>query len=239
MNKKTCCGCFGVGCMLVVAALVVGGYFGFNFLHDSGREYAADGLKKSVEKITEMAFNEADRVEINKAASEVAEEVRSGNIGLIDLLSQTTQQLETNLHVKSMLLAFYRQNLIRGEAAEGTPVDESGETAIKQIIYGMGERRISPDQIASITSLIVERYTETTGGEGKITKTISLQRLKTNLSAEELANSLELMKKIAEESQIQLPGPDFDAAEAVKGEFLRLFADLRQKTVKGEAQDGK
>lgn len=230
MNKKTCCGCFGIGCLVLVVATVIGGYFGLGFLHDSGREYAADGLKKSVEKITELAFDETDRAEINKIAAEVAEDVRSGNIGLMDMLSKGTQQLETNLHVKSMLLAFYRQNMTNAEEGVGIPVDEAGGNAIKQIIYGMSENKISTDQIASLTALIVERYTETTGseGDGKVKFTMSLRRLKTKLSPEELQNSLDMMKKIAEDNHIQLPGPDFDATAAVKAEFLKLFADLRK-----------
>lgn len=236
MNKKTCCGCFGVGCLLVIVAVVVGGYFGLDFLHNWGRESAAAGMKKSVEKITEVAFNETDRVEINKIAAEVAEEVRSGKIGLLDLLSKGTQQLENNMHVKSMLLAFYRQNMTQAEASEGLPVDEAGAAAIKQLIYGISENKISVDQVASITAMIVERYTETTGGEGdgKVKFTVSMRRLKSHLSPEELTKSLDMMKKIAEENHIQLPGPDFDASAVVKSDFLKIFADLRKT---GEKND--
>ncbi len=234
MSKKACCGCFGVGCLLVIVAIVVGGYYGFNFLHESGREYAADGLAKSVEKITELAFSDADRLEINKLAAETAEEVRSGKIGLIDLMANATKQLETNLHVKAMLLAFYRQNKMSGEAGPGLPVDEEGAGVVKRLIYGMTENRISPDQIASITALIVERYTETTGGEGKIKHTVSLQRLKTGLSQEELTKSLEMMKQVVDLNAIEVPDATFDAAAAVKSEFLKLFNGLREAAKKSE-----
>jgi hypothetical protein len=196
MSKKACCGCFGIGCLIIVVAVVVGSYWGFSFLHESGREFAADGLEKSVEKMSEMAFSETDRLEINKLAAETAEEIRSGKIGLISLLTDTTKQIETNLHVKAMLLAFYRQNKISGEAGQGLPVDEEGSGIVRQLIYGMSENRIPPDQIASITSLIIERYTETTGGEGKIKRQVSLQRLKTVLTQEELKKSFEMMKKV-------------------------------------------
>ncbi len=233
MNKKTCCGCFGIGCLLVIVAVVVGGYFGFGFLHESGKDFAAAGLEKTVEKITQLAFNDADRTEITKAAAETADEIRSGKIGLIDLLSNTTKQLETNLHVKSMLLAFYRQNMTAAEAGEGVPIDEDGEDVVKRLIFGMTENRISAEHVASITALIVERYTETTGGEdGKVKYTVSLQRLKTGLSQEELKKSLEMMKSVVELNAIEEPSEDYDATSAVKNDFLQLFKKLREDAQK-------
>lgn len=232
MNKKACCGCFGVGCLLIIVAAVVGSVYGFQFLHETGREYAADGLFKSVEKITELAFNDADRNEINQLAAETAEEVRSGKIGLVDLLSKATRQLETNLHVQALLLAFYRQNKMSGEAGSGLPVDDEGSKIVKRLIFGMTENRISSDQIASITSLLVERYTETTGGEGKMKVTVSLQRLKTGMSMEELKKSLAMMKEVVDETGVESPDADFDATATVKSEFIQLFNGLREAAKK-------
>lgn len=233
MNKKTCCGCFGLGCFLIVVAVVVGGYYGVNFLHESGREFAAEGLEKSVEKVTQMAFSDADRAEINQAASEAAKDIRSGKIGLVNLLTNATSQLETNLHVKAMLLAFYRQNKMGGEAGQGLPVDAENDQVVRRLIYGLTEKRIPIADISSITTLIFERYTETTGGEGKVKRTISLQRLKTGLSKEELQKSLDMMKNVVERNAIEAPAEDYDAAAAVKKDFLELFSKLKQ----GEKKD--
>jgi len=233
MNKKTCCGCFGLGCFLIIVAVVVGGYYGVNFLHESGREFAAEGLEKSIEKVTQMAFSDADRVEINQAAAEAAKEIRSGKIGLVNLLTNATSQLETNLHVKAMLLAFYRQNKMAGEAGQGMPVDVENDQVVRRLIYGLTEKRVPIEDISSITALIFERYTETTGGEGKVKRTISLQRLKTGLSKEELQKSLDMMKEVVERNAIEVPAEDYDAAAAVKKDFLELFRKLKQ----GEQKD--
>lgn len=233
MNKKTCCGCFGLGCFLIIVAVVVGGYYGVNFLHESGREFAAEGLEKSIEKVTQMAFNDADRAEINQAAAEAAKEIRSGKIGLVNLLTNATSQLETNLHVKAMLLAFYRQNKMAGEAGQGLPVDAENDQVVRRLIYGLTEKRVPIEDISSITALIFERYTETTGGEGKVKRTISLQRLKTGLSKEELQKSLDMMKEVVERNAIEVPAEDYDAAAAVKKDFLELFRKLEQ----GEQKD--
>ena len=233
MNKKTCCGCFGLGCFLIIVAVVVGGYYGVNFLHESGREFAAEGLEKSIEKVTQMAFSDADRAEINQAAAEAAKEIRSGKIGLVNLLTNATSQLETNLHVKAMLLAFYRQNKMAGEAGQGLPVDAENDQVVRRLIYGLTEKRVPIEDISSITALIFERYTETTGGEGKVKRTISLQRLKTGLSKEELQKSLDMMKEVVERNAIEVPAEDYDAAAAVKKDFLELFRKLEQ----GEQKD--
>ncbi len=236
MEKKTCCGCFGIGCLLLIALVVVGGYFSFNFLHESGKEFAAEGFEKSVEKIAEAAFNETDREEITRQAAAIAEEIRSGRIGLINLLTSSTQKLEKNLHVKSLLLAFYRQNKIAAEAGEGLPVDEDGGAdVVERLIYGLTENRIAPDQIASITALIIERYSETTGGsDGKVKHTVSLQRLRTGLTQEELRKSLQMMREVVDLNAIETPADDYDATTAVKNDFVRFFSGLREAAEKDE-----
>lgn len=228
MSKKTCCGCFALGCLTIIVAVVVGGYFGFDYLRDSGRDLAADGLKQTVEKIAEVAFDEADRNDINRAAGEMAENVRSGEVGLVDLFSKATQHLETGLYLKSMLLAFERVNLSQGEAVDGISAEDAGSDVVKRLIYGLNENKLSTAQIASISSMIMERYSESTGGEGEAKVTRSFRRLKTGLSVEELGRNLEMMKKICEENQLELPGPDFDAGKSVKEEFMRIFEELRK-----------
>lgn len=235
MTKKACCGCLGVGCLLLIALVFVGGYFGFSFLHDSGKEFAAEGFEKSIEKVAEVAFNEADRAEITRQAAEIAEGIRSGQIGLINLLTNSTQKLENNLHVKSLLLAFYRQNKTSAEVGEGLPVDAEGEDVVGRLIYGLNENRIAPDQIASITALIIERYSETTGGEGsKARFTISLQRLRTGLSQEELQNALKMMREVVDLNAIETPGDGYDATSAVKEDFIKFFSGLRETVNKDE-----
>ncbi|HNX74267.1 MAG TPA: hypothetical protein PKM56_01095 [Candidatus Rifleibacterium sp.] len=235
MNKKTCCGCFGLGCLFVVVAFVVGGYFGLGILHESGREYAADGLEKSIAKVTELAFNDADRQEINKSAIEIAAKVRNGEVGLVELLSNTTRQLETNLHVKAMLLAFYRQNKLSGESGTGVPVDQEGSETVRRLIFGMTANRIPVDQIASVTALIVERYTETvSGNDGKVKHKISLQRLKTGLTQAELKESLAVMKKIVDLQAIESPDASFDAVAAVKSDFMKFFANFAKDSKNGK-----
>ncbi|NLF96973.1 MAG: hypothetical protein GX569_09565 [Candidatus Riflebacteria bacterium] len=230
MNKKNCCGCFGCGCFVVIAAFLIGGYMGVDFLHGKGVEFAASGLIHTVDKLTEMAFADADREEINKAAVEVAEKIRSGEIGLMEVMTETGQKLENNLHNQAMLLAFYRQNY---ELAE-KPVDEGAEAAepaelVDRLIFGMMNKKVSKDQAASLTAVLVERYTETVeskDGSGRITT--SSRRLKKSLTPEDRAASLDMMRKICNENNLPVPGADFDRTVAVKQELLDFFADLKK-----------
>lgn len=230
MNKKNCCGCFGCGCFVVIAAFLIGGYMGVDFLHGKGVEFAASGLIHTVDKLTEMAFADADREEINKAAVEVAEKIRSGEIGLMEVMTETGQKLENNLHNQAMLLAFYRQNY---ELAE-KPVGEGAEAAepaelVDRLIFGMMSKKVSKDQAASLTAVLVERYTETVeskDGSGRITT--SSRRLKKSLTPEDRAASLDMMRKICNENNLPVPGADFDRTVAVKQELLDFFADLKK-----------
>lgn len=230
MNKKSCCGCFGCGCFVVIVAFLVGGYMGVDFLHGKGVEMAASGLTQTVEKLTEMAFAETDREEINRAAAEVAEKIRSGEIGLLEVVTETGQKLESNMHNQAMLLAFYRQNYELGEKLD-TENAEAAEPAqlVDRLIFGMLNKKVSQDQAASLTAILVERYTETVeskDGKGRITR--SSRRLKTTLTDEDRAASLELMRRICEENQLPVPGEDFDRTAAVKKELLDFFIDLKK-----------
>jgi len=230
MNKKSCCGCFGCGCFVVIVAFLVGGYMGVDFLHGKGVEMAASGLTQTVEKLTEMAFAETDREEINRAAAEVAEKIRSGEIGLLEVVTETGQKLESNMHNQAMLLAFYRQNYELGEKPD-TENAEAAEPAqlVDRLIFGMLNKKVSQDQAASLTAILVERYTETVeskDGKGRITR--SSRRLKTTLTDEDRAASLELMRRICEENQLPVPGEDFDRTAAVKKELLDFFIDLKK-----------
>ncbi|KAF1079856.1 MAG: hypothetical protein GQF41_3754 [Candidatus Rifleibacterium amylolyticum] len=239
MNKKNCCGCFGCGCFVVIAAFLIGGYMGVDFLHGKGVEFAASGLIHTVDKLTEMAFADADREEINKAAVEVAEKIRSGEIGLMEVMTETGQKLENNLHNQAMLLAFYRQNYELAEkpvgegaeAAETTIPAEAAEPAelVDRLIFGMMNKKVSKDQTASLTAVLVERYTETVeskDGSGRITT--SSRRLKKTLTPEDRAASLDMMRKICNENNLPVPGADFDRTAAVKQELLNFFADLKK-----------
>ena len=230
MNKKNCCGCFGCGCFVVIVAFLVGGYMGVDFLHGKGVEMAASGLTQTVEKLTEMAFAETDREEINRAAAEVAEKIRSGEIGLLEVVTETGQKLESNMHNQAMLLAFYRQNYELGEKPD-TENAEAAEPAqlVDRLIFGMLNKKVSQDQAASLTAILVERYTETVeskDGKGRITR--SSRRFKTSLTDEDRAASLELMRRICEENQLPVPGEDFDRTAAVKKELLDFFIDLKK-----------
>lgn len=238
MNKKNCCGCFGCGCFLVVVALIVGGYFGVDFLHGKGVEFAASGLIHTVDKLTEMAFADDDRKELNVIAKEVADKIRSGEIGLLEVMTETGQQLETNLHNQAMLLAFYRQNYELGElpaviGAEAPETAASGTAEpavlVDKLIWGMMNKKVPKDQAASLTALLVERYTETIetkDGNGHITR--SAKRLKKTLTPEDKAASLELMQKICEFNELQMPDADFNRSEAVKKEIISFFDKLKQ-----------
>ncbi|EKD81524.1 MAG: hypothetical protein ACD_39C01768G0004 [uncultured bacterium] len=237
MNKKNCCGIFGCGCFLIVVAVVVGGYFGVGFLHGKGVEFAASGLTHTVEKLTEMAFAEGDRKELNGLAAEVADKIRSGEIGLLEVMTETSQQLETNLHNQAMLLAFYRQNYEPGEMpvtgaeapeAIGTGTAEPAEL-VNRLIWGMMNKAVPQNQAASLTAMLVESYTETIetkDGQGRITT--SSKRLKKTLTPEDKAASLELMRKICDDNGLKLPDADFNSSAAVKKEIIEFFNKLKQ-----------
>ncbi|PKL42681.1 MAG: hypothetical protein CVV41_14135 [Candidatus Riflebacteria bacterium HGW-Riflebacteria-1] len=238
MNKKSCCGVIGCGCFLVVVAIIVGSYYGVGFLHGKGVEFAASGLTHTVEKLTEVAFADEDRKELNSKAAEIADKIRTGEIGLLEVMTETGQQLEGSLHNQAMLLAFYRQNYEQGELPDNGGAEElvpvASEAAapavlVDKLIWGMMNKKVSQDQAASLTAMLVERHTETIeskDGQGRISR--SVKRLKKTLTEEDKAASLALMREICESSRLEAPAPDFSRSEAVKKEIIKFFDKLQQ-----------
>lgn len=249
MNKKTCCGCFGAGCLVVIAAFIAGGYFGINFLYDSGKRLASDGLRESVIRLAEVAFEPGNRQEITDLGEDVAGLILEGKISLTDLLKEATHQLETNLHVKALLLGFARKaaksSLVQAEAVASDAADTDfalpaesitslkihpeAFAAVQRVISGMVEKKISSDQLASITAKIAEIYTEKIpSDDGKSFITRSSRRLKKDFSAEEISSSIALLMKICDESGVTQPGKEFDAADVVKREIIAVFTKLKK-----------
>ncbi len=251
MSKKSCCGCFGAGCFLVIVGIIAGGYFGINFLYDSGRELAAEGLRESIVHVAEMAFAPEDRGELIALGDDAARQVREGKITLTDLLKETTRQIETSLHVKAMLLGFARQaakiEVLPAEAvatgsqvmAEQADVVETAsgqrtDRIVARLISGITQKRISQDQLASITALIAEHYTDKRRpASGTMTVNRNAIRLKNNISCEDVAEGLKLFEAICDESGVADPGPDFNAAASFREELVEVFARLRKNNASG------
>lgn len=235
MSKKTCCGCFGGGCLLVVLAIVIGGYFGYGYIHEKGVEFTASSITHTVDKLTEVAFAEADREELNQIAAEVADDIRSGKIGLLEVVSKTAEKVNSNLHNQAMLLAFYRQNFEKGELSETTEsLASEPKVLVDRLIMGMMKDAVPGDQTASLTAMLLERYTETVeskDGSGRITH--SSKRLKKNLTPEDIAETINLMREICDNNKLPMPDADFDASAAVKKEIISFFEKLK----KGEKKE--
>lgn len=244
MNKKTCCGCFGAGCFLIVAAFAVGSYLGVNFLYSSGKSVAAKGLKESVRRLAEMAFDKADRDEIIAMGDKTAERVKSGEIGLVELFKEVTSQLESNMHVKTLLLAFARKaasgefvlpaEMPGQEGLQALSENRDALRVVDRVIYGIMEKQVSVNQIASITAVLADHYSEKITSDDGQTETHSFTRLKENFSPEDVKKSLEIFMSICDESGVATPATDFNASVSVKKELLALFGRLGKK---GAADD--
>lgn len=239
MNKKTCCGFFGAGCLLLIVAVIFGGYYGVNFLYDSGKKLAASGLKQSIDHLAEMAFAPEDRKEITDLGDEAANMIRDGELSLTDLLEEVNHQLETNnLHVKALLLGFARKTNQTGDKqpAEDGPVENAHPEAnevVQRVIFGILEDKISTDQLASITVQIAALSTEKIPVEGsEDDPDNSSRRLKSSLTEEDIAAGVAFLNEICDDSGVESPGEEFDATEVVKDEIKAIFA--RFKKIKPE-----
>lgn len=233
MNKKTCCGC---GCLimaLVIGAVVVGGYYGFSFLHTAGKDVAAITFEKTFESVSEKAFNEEDRKELIDGAKQVAQGIRDGKIGLISLFSEGTQQLESGIYNKVILLAFKNHYMFSAEEGAEATFSAEGAKSVDRLLYGLNEKRLSPNDIASVTIRLTEHFQDKTPEtDGKSQLKFSSKRINKKLSKEDVVECLKMIDEICTLNNIEMPSEDYKPEAALKEEIMKVFAKLEKS---GEA----
>ncbi|GAB4266808.1 MAG: hypothetical protein Kow0029_00810 [Candidatus Rifleibacteriota bacterium] len=237
MDKKSaCCGCGCFFLVLVLAGFVVGGYFGISFLHSTGKDFAARTFAKTIETVTEKAFNQEDRKEIIAQAETVAKDIQDGKIGLLSLLSEGTQHLEGGVYTKVILLAFKNHYLVNAEhGAEAKPV-MPGVKSVDRLIYGLNEQRITPDQIASISIIITEHFQEKIPAtKDKSELKFSSRRVNSKLSREDVQKCLQMIHEVCDLNEVSEPPEDFSAEKSVKEEILAILNKL--KTAEGNNEE--
>lgn len=235
MNKKTCCGC---GCLLVIiiiVAIVVGGYYGVSFLHTAGKDFAAATFEKGFEVVTEKAFNQQNRQEILDEAKKVAQGIKSGEIGLISMFAEGSHQLIEGVYSKIILLAFKNHYMIEAEDGAEATFSVDGAKSVDRLIFGMNEKRIPFDHVASVTAKLTQHIQEKIPAkDGKSEMKFSSRRINTKLTKEEVKQCLDLINETCELNKIEEPPADFDPEVAVKNEILKMFERMKNPAKKEE-----
>ncbi|MGM0599226.1 MAG: hypothetical protein ACQETH_05330 [Candidatus Rifleibacteriota bacterium] len=237
MDKKTaCCGCGCVGLVLIAVAIGVGGYYGFSFLHSAGKDVAAISFNKTMQAVTKDAFNQADRKEILEQTDQVAQKIKTGKIGLIDLFNEGTRQLERGLYSKIILLSFKNHYLLNAENNQDIENANKGAKSVNRLLYGLSSEQISTDQIASITMKITSHFEEKVPAkEGKSDYTFSSRKLNGDLTSEEVQKCVNTIEEICNENNVEIPEDDFTSEAYVKQEIMKIFESLN-KSDKEEKQ---
>jgi hypothetical protein len=230
LDKKTaCCGCGCIGLVLIAVAIGVGGYYGFSFLHSAGKDVAAISFNKTMQAVTKDAFNEADRKEILENADQVAQKIKNGEIGLIDLFNEGTRQLEQGIYSKIILLSFKNHYLLNAEKNKDIENADQGAKAVNRLLFGFSNETISSSQIASITMKITSHFEEKVpAGEGKSEYKFSSRKLNGKLTSEEVKKCIETIENICNENQVEIPGEGFTSESYVKHEIMKIFENLNK-----------
>ena len=230
MDKKTaCCGCGCIGIILIAVAIGVGGYYGFSFLHSAGKDVAAISFNKTMEAVTQDAFNQADRKEILDQADQVAQKIKSGEIGLIDLFNEGTRQLEQGIYSKIILLSFKNHYLLNAENNKDVENANQGAKAVNRLLYGFSSKKIDSNQIASITMKITSHFEQKVSseeGKGKSEYKFSSRKLNDSLSSEDVQKCIATIENICNENDVEVPGDGFTSENYVKQEIMKVFANL-------------
>lgn len=230
MDKKTaCCGC---GCLVIIIAIIaigVGGYFGVSFLHSAGKDVAAKTFEKTIDSVTAKAFGEMDREEIKSGAKKVTQGILDGKIGLFSLFTEGTQQLEGGIYTKIILLAFKNHYLMNAEDGAEAEISVTGAKSVNRLLFGLSEKRVSQDQIASIALKITEHFQDQIPDpEGKSKMKFSSRRINSTLSKEDVQECLKMINEVCDLNEIAIPAEDYSPETTIKSEILTVFARLQK-----------
>jgi len=224
----SCCGCAGVGCVGIIIAILVGGYFGASFVAEKGRSFAAFAFKRTMEISLRDAFSKNEQKEIMKKATKLAKDIESGKVGLIDLATKVSAQLsESTLFAQTMALSFKRHYFM---AAEDGVKDDAKAKKIKlisQFVYGLASNKLSTDKAKQFLELVTVQYKEKFDPKSDSNMTHTGKKINYNLSAEKVKNILSYLTKIC--GNIKVPN-DYNPSDAAKNEYLKIFKSMYEET---------
>ena len=228
-----CCGCAGIGCLGVGIIIAIGAYFGFSFVRDKGRVYASSALKNSVTAMTKDAFDEKDNKIINQKVSKLADDIKTGKIGLIQLFKNVTQNFQgTNLLTETMALALKHHyfNKVKGEQDSKNP-----SKVITNFIYLLTKQQISKEQKKKFLHLVSKQFKSAVKVSGKSGNnkdsnyTITSTKLDSNLNKEKLNKVIETIKNITAQYKTEKQPKGFNPSATVKNQFLKILKSAYSK----------
>ena len=231
-NKTVyCCGCAGIGCLGIIVAIIVGGYYGVNFVADKGRIVAAKGLQKTVKTAIKDAFEQKDADIINKKVAEVAKDIESGKVGLVQLVKNVSKNIEgSTLFAQTMALAFKNKYLTNAEAGGD---NQEAVKSVSTFIYALSSKKVDREDSNDFLRLVSKQFkSKVKTGNGKNKKghyTYTGKELNPDLSKEQVSKVMETIKSICSKYSVNEQPKDFNPSETVKSQYLDAFKKLYEK----------
>lgn len=226
-----CCGCTGIGCIGVIIIMLVGGYFGVNFVAGKGRDFAAYALEKGMEMSLKDAFSEQEKEEIMSKTSKLAKDIKEGKIGLIDLAKNVSSQIsDSTLFAQTIALSFKRNYLMVAENSDENSqqiiAEKEDDKLISKFIYGLTNNKITHQQAKKFLQIVTIQYKEKFDPESENNMTYTGKKMNNSLSTDQVKNALECIKEIG--GNIKIP-QDFNPSETTKNEYLKILASVYEK----------
>lgn len=244
-----CCGALVGFSIIMTILVVVGGYFGYNYLVTAGAEYLASSIEKDTEILVNMVFEKDDQDEIMEATKALTNQISSGEISMLDLIREMTDQKKNQTDTKAYLLGFKKHHLKAGEKLTEEEASQAAKI-VDQIFLAVMNDGLQSDQIASITELITYRHEEkhsrstehsTSWGKSKqsqdkpyeSTITYVHTLLRSDLNGEQISEIMAEMQKLVEENNLPVPDESYDFPALLKQELLQTLIDI-EASLKGD-----
>ena len=231
--KKGCLGCLGCGCLLVILAIVIPSFMAWNWLDNDGRKLLAEGIQKTVEEGSKLAFEPESVAEIASLTKEIRDDVINKRIGLIDSWNYCLNTIKDNDKLQSQLIFAVLYRNLKGKNPNDNQnpayLDDEGAEAARAIMYAINQGKIDTKEASSQIAPVLDKRHNTKHQSGN--NQFETKKVKRHITKEDMEKVSKTLKEYVKTNNLEIPdqsiSPDSLAKEEVV-KFLEGFKKLKQ-----------
>jgi hypothetical protein len=148
--KKGCFGCFGGGCLVVIALVAVLTYAGYSFIQTTGRDALANELHTLVKALIDKGItSEEKNKETHEIANNFIKAIKNKELNFLGILTQLDKVFDKEHFVKTGIIGIYRQIDEDEFAATSEQKD-----AMKQLITALYRKNLQSNQLEAFSQIL-------------------------------------------------------------------------------------
>jgi hypothetical protein len=227
--KKGCFGCFGGGCLVMIAIVAILTYAGYNFVQTTGRDALAVELHALVKSLIDKGISdEKNNAEAHEIANNFVSSIKSKEIGFMNVLTQIDKVFDDEQFVKTGIISMYKQ--IDDEDFTAT---EDEKNSMKQFITALYHNKLNKSQLEGFSQILKASEWQKEKPDQLINdadnKTIFLNYdslISKDLTKESFSKALEAITRFTKENALEEIDDNFDTDTYVSFDIKNIIFRL-------------